>query len=152
MLKCSVCAYAFFSSQCLLWTWPAGLPSFSFNPLNKQLRLVDFLRPMPHCVLTPFSQHLWGFKVQKRERKTTGNVKEIFQITSSPCWEDSAVTTHTFVTCIQSDFCSGDHCKHLYCDVLPALWVYVSPCSTTDSSLCWLLQLRSVTPEKPLVY
>lgn len=143
-----------FSHLCLLWTWPAGLLSSSFTPWTNSSMSDGF--SLHHASLRShsFTRHLWGFKDQKkkRERKTTGNVKEIFQITSSPCWEDSAVRSHKFVTCIQSSFCSGDHCKHL-CFV-----VFFSPCGSA-SPLQHRGQLplpaaatRVSTPDSSLVY
>lgn len=126
---------SFISSSACVGRDPLASPLSSFTPWTNS-SVSDGFSPH-HASLRShsFARHLRGFKGQKkRERKTTGNVKEIFQITSSPCWEDSAVRSHKFVTCIQSSFGSGDQCKHLYCDVLP-LVVRISPAAPWTAPL-----------------
>lgn len=162
-LKCFLPVWLCLSSMLFL-SFFRTCACFGHDPLASSLPLsppeqtapcrMDFLYTMPHCVLTPLLDTSGDLrtKKKKRERKTTGNVKEIFQITSSPCWEDSAVRSHKFVTCIQSSFCSGDHCKHL-CFV-----VFFSPCGSA-SPLQHRGQLplpaaatRVSTPDSSLVY
>lgn len=159
-LKCFLPVCLCLSSMLLFLSFFRTCACFGRDPLASPLPLsppeqtapcrMDFLYTMPHCVLTPFLDTSGDLRTKKkRERQTTGNVKEIFQITSSPCWEDSAVRSHTFVTCIQSSFCSGDHCKHLCFVVFFPPVGARHPCSTADSSLCRLLLLGSAPQTVP---
>lgn len=69
--------------------WP---PLFLSRPLNKQLR-VGWIFFAPRLIaFSPLFSTPLGFKRRKKEGKTTGNVKEVFQITGSPRREDSAVS------------------------------------------------------------
>lgn len=102
-----------FLAPVLASEWPAALPS----PLSPHEQTapcqMDFLYTMPHCVLALFLDTFGGLKKKNnKNKKTTGNVKEIFKNHClSMLGRLHRWTVMNLWHAYKVD--AGDHCKHL---------------------------------------